>query len=120
MSPSGQKCPKRLRLPAGKNTHSTWAGSCQEETLDGTRAGISEQSVGSPLSGVKPPGSVRTRASAHDPLQTSDRRAARWPVVPLSYHSLPAIVILRYSILDIAFAGWACHERQGVHQLPSR
>jgi hypothetical protein len=31
-APVGQKCPTRLRLPAGKVPASTWAGSCQEQS----------------------------------------------------------------------------------------
>jgi len=49
---------------------------CQEKTLDGTQGRTLGQSVRSPLSGVKPPGSGRASASAHFlPAQSVKYRA---------------------------------------------
>jgi hypothetical protein len=52
MSLMGQKCPKRLRLPAGKSTTSTWAGSAIK--------GPSRSSRPSVLPGGVTPGSCPT------------------------------------------------------------
>jgi hypothetical protein len=51
------------------------AGMGQEKTLDGTQGRTLGQSVGSPISGVKPPGFGRASASAHDPRLTSTARS---------------------------------------------
>jgi hypothetical protein len=51
----GQKCPKRLRLPAGKVPTSTWAESCQERTFAGPRSWPSGRSVTSLFSEGKLP-----------------------------------------------------------------